>query len=143
MPRSKNRAYNQQLRNKTRNLNHATLTPQDQKMKTAEKHFVVQSMLGRPFRKFNVIVERDDGDWFSSEDDLREGLILGVMKRLELQYPNGCENWSILIRHLKRKLKSNRRLYFYCNVADIRDRISSQNIDKFEYFSFTKEGNPL
>ena len=143
MPRSKNRAYNQQLRNKTRNLNHATLTPQDQKMLCVKKLFVVQRMLGRQVRKFNLIVERDDGFWFSSEDDLREGLILGVMKRLELQYPNGSENWRILIRNLKRKLKSNRRLYFYCNVADIRDRISSQNIDKFEYFSFTKEGNPL
>ena len=139
MPRSKRKKDHNQVRT----LNHATLTPQDQKMLCVKKLFVVQRMLGRQVRKFNLIVERDDGFWFSSEDDLREGLILGVMKRLELQYPNGCDNWSILIRHLTRKLKSNRSFYFYCNVADIRDRISSQNIDKFEYFSFTKEGNPL
>tara|TARA_R100000388_G_scaffold40368_1_gene31069 strand:+ start:191 stop:559 length:369 start_codon:yes stop_codon:yes gene_type:complete len=119
-------------------LNHAKGTPQHQKFILAQKFFKVQEILGRPFKKYNLLITQDDGDWFSSEDDLSEGFINSVLKKRERQYKDGCNNWNIMYAMKSRGLKDNQRFFCYCNLSNDRDGDYGK-IDKFEYFTWKQQ----
>jgi len=107
-------------------------TPQHQKLIIAKKHFIVQMILGRPFKKYNLLISRDDGDWFSSEDDLKDGFIMNVLKKKEEEYKYGCQNWDTMYAMKSRGLKDNQRFFCYCNLSND----SGDKINKFEYFTW-------
>eukprot|EP01046_Picozoa_sp_COSAG06_P089653 COSAG06_NODE_36024_length_452_cov_2.524079_1_plen_80_part_10 len=80
MPSKKQRAKakKQQVRSSFEFLDHKEDTPKMKKLQLARAHYLVQKVLSRPIKKYNLLYTNDDGDWFSSEDDLTEGLILNV-----------------------------------------------------------------
>ena len=133
--RNKKKAIKDCVKEKTQRLNHAQGTPQHQKLIIAKKHFIVQKILGRPFKKYNLLISQDDGDWFSSEDDLKDGFIMNVLRKIEEQYRYGCQNWDTMYFIKSQGLKDNQRFFCYCNLSNDRD----DKIDKFEYFTWKGE----
>lgn len=136
--RNKKKAIKDDVKGKTLCLNHAEDTPQHQKLIIARKHYIVQKILGRPFKKYNLLISKDDGDWFSSEDDLSEGFINNVLKKTEAQYKYGCQNWNIMYAMKSRGLKDNQRFFCYCNLSNDRGGYYGK-INKFEYFTWKEE----
>ena len=140
--KNKKKANRNDVKNKTQRLNHVEGTPQQQKLLLARKHFIVQQMLGRPFKKYNLIISKDDGDWFSSEDDLKDGLIIGVMTKLEAENKDSCANWNVMYAFKSRGLKDNQRFFCFCNLSNESSSLTDKNnikIDKFEYFTWKQE----
>ena len=136
--RNKKKANNNDVKGQTQRLNHKKGTPQHKKFISARKFFKVQEMLGRPFKKYNLLISQDDGDWFSSEDDLSEGFIMNVLKKREEQYEYGCANWDTMYYLKSKDLKDNQRFYCYCNLSN--DRGGEYGLaDKFEYFTWKQE----
>jgi len=116
-------------------------TLKEKKFKEAKKHYYVQKALGRPIKKFNLLICRDDGDWFSSEDDLAEGFIISVLKKLEAQYPDNCQNWYIMYALFAAKKKQEEQFFCYMDVSDHRQCGGEKSIiDKFEYFTWKEAG---
>ena len=110
---------------------------QNAKLETAQKHYIVQKALGRPIKKYNLLISKDDGDWFSSEDDLDGGLIMGVLVKLEKEHPINCGAWTLMYRLASVKaILEGRQFFLYANVSDHR----SDGINKFEYFHWSEEG---
>jgi hypothetical protein len=136
--RNKKKAIHNDVKGSIRRMNHTQGTPQHEKFILARKIFIVQEMLGRPFKKYNLLITRDDGDWFSSEDDLSEGFINSVLKKCESQYKDGCANWDIMYAFKSKGLKDNQRFFCYCNLSNDRDGVYSK-IDKFEYFTWKQQ----
>jgi len=130
--RNKKKAIKDCVKEKTQRLNHVENTPQHQKLIIAKKYFIVQMILGRPFKKYNLLISRDDGDWFSSEDDLKDGFIMNVLKKKEEEYKYGCQNWDTMYAMKSRGLKDNQRFFCYCNLSND----SGDKINKFEYFTW-------
>ncbi len=116
-------------------------TLKEKKFKEARKHYYVQKALGRPIKKFNLLICKDDGDWFSSEDCLNDGLIIGVLKKLEAQYPDNCQNWYAMYAIRAMDIEEDKQLYCYMNVSDHRECGGEKSvIDKFEYFTWKEAG---
>ena len=92
MPSKKQRAKakKQQVRSSFEFLDHKKDTPHMKKLQFARARYLVQKMLGRPIKKYNLLYTNDDGDWFSSEDDLTEGLILNVLRAKQVLHPTSA-----------------------------------------------------
>ena len=136
--RNKKKANKNDVKGNTRRMNHTQGTPQQQKFILARKFFKVQEILGRPFKKYNLLITQDDADWFSSEDDLSEGFINNVLKKREAQYRDGCANWNIMYALKSRGLTDNQRFFCYCNLSNDRSGEWGK-IDKFEYFTWKEQ----
>ena len=133
--RNKKKGNKNYVKNKTINLNHQEKTPQQKKFLTAQKIMTVQKMLGRPIKKYNLLLTREDGDWFSSEDDLKDGFIMSVFKKLALKYPQGCANWFVMYAMKSHDLKDNQRFFMYAKVGT-GDGEYDKDIDMFEWFTW-------
>ena len=119
--------------------NHSKHNPQMKKLNDARKFVEIQKMLGRPMRKFNLLYSLDDGDWFSSEDDLKEGLIKSVLSRLSRENPVNCSAWSQMYQLKSKKTKDDKQFFMYANLSN--DRTISKSIDKFTYFTWEEQIN--
>jgi|9_EtaG_2_1085328.scaffolds.fasta_scaffold15800_2 hypothetical protein len=114
---------------------------QKKKLETAQKHYIVQQALGRPIKKYNLLISRDDGDWFSSEDDLDGGLIMGVLVKLEKEHPINCGAWTLMYRLASVKpVLEGRQFFLYANLSDLKYENVTGDINKFEYFHWSEEG---
>lgn len=114
-------------------------------MREAQKHYWIQKELGRPIRKYNLLICRDDGDWFSSEDNLKDGLIMSVLKKCEEQEPFNCGGWRLmyLTNALKKPTAIQGEYKFFCYImlSDIRTLGGEESVfDKFQYLNW-KEGH--
>ena len=136
--RKKKKANRNDVKGSTRRMNHQKGTPQHNKFILAQKFFKVQEILGRPFKKYNLLITQDDADWFSSEDDLSKGFINSVLKKREREYKDGCNNWSIMYAFKSKGLKDNQRFFCYCNLSNNRGG-DYDKIDKFEYFTWKEQ----
>jgi len=109
----------------------------------AQKHYCIQEALGRPIRKYNLLICKDDGDWFSSEDDLKEGFIMSVLKKCEEQDPINCGGWRLMyLTYALRKTKVvDPKFFCYIMLSDIRTLGGEKSVfDKFQYLTW-KEGS--
>ncbi len=118
-------------------MNHKKGTPQEKKLILARKFFEVQKMLGRPIKKYNLLLSKEDGDWFSSEDDLHDGFIMSVFKKLEREQPINCANWFVNYALKSHDLKDNQRFFMYAKIGkgggeDEYDK----DIDMYEWFTW-------
>ena len=114
---------------------------QNAKLETAQKHYIVQKALGRPIKKYNLLISKDDGDWFSSEDDLDGGVIMGVLVKLEKEHPINCGAWTLMYRLASVKpMLEGRQFFMYANVSDLKYQNVTGDINKFEYFHWSEEG---
>jgi hypothetical protein len=134
--RNKKKGVKNDVRGKTQRLDHKVGTPEEKKLLYGRKAFAVQDMLGRPLRKYNLIISQDDGDWFSSEDDLKDGFIMSVLRKREQQYPNGCGNWDTMYLLRSHGLKENQRFLCYCDITEDRRLTRDSPFDKFEYITW-------
>jgi len=133
--RNKKKATNNDVRHTHQRIhNRSEHNPQMKKLNQARKYFEVQKMLGRPFKKYNLLYSLDEGDWFSSEDDLSEGFIYGVLARLERENPVNCRGWKIMYEHKTHSMKDDTQFFMYANLCD--NHISLNIIDKYEYFTW-------
>ena len=112
---------------------------QMKKLNQARKYFAVQKILGRPFKKYNLLYSLDEGDWFSSEDDLSEGFIYGVLARLERENPVNCGAWKIMYQSKTHSMKDDRQFFMYANLSE--NPANRDIIDKYEYFTWTEEAS--
>ena len=138
MPSKKQRAKakKDQVRSSFEFLDHKKDTPHMKKLQFARAHYLVQKMLGRPIKKYNLLYTNDDGDWFSSEDDLTEGLILNVLRAKQVLHPGNCQNWVLMYTMLSKDLPDDRQYFFYANLAaepEVKDGVC---INPFEYFGW-------
>ena len=102
---------------------------------TYQKLFAVEYMLGRPFKKYNLLISKEDGSYFSSFDSPFSRSAQEKIKKLMCEFPDGTENWD-LFWTIKAKqhsiLHTDDDIQFYCflSVADFKD------IEKFERASW-------
>ena len=139
MPSKKARAKatKQEHKNSFQKLNHKDNTPEMKQLRLAEAHFEVQKKLGRPIKRYNLLYSTDEGDFFSSEDDLSEDLILSVLRSKGVDEPINCGAWSIMYKLLSKDMEEDKQFYMYANLSNNRV-IKHKNItiDKFQYFTW-------
>ena len=148
MPSKKHRAKasKQQCRNTFQDLNHQENTPQMRKIRNANASYEVQRLLGRPIKRYNLLYSQDDGDWFSSEDNLEGGDILRILRKKGIEDMN-CGYWQMAYILKSKNLLENQQFFFYANVADNRStqekmkRKSGVAINKYEYYMWKKTIN--
>tara|TARA_R110000822_G_scaffold30765_2_gene89368 strand:- start:235 stop:675 length:441 start_codon:yes stop_codon:yes gene_type:complete len=144
MPSKKSRAKasKQEVKHSFERLNHKDNTPKMKKLHIARFHFQIQKMLGRPIRKYNLIYTTDDGDMFYSEDDLSDGLIMGVLGNKTICEPINCGGWSMMYHLECQGMKDDKQFYMYANLSDISHDCLSRDevtLDKFDYFTWKEE----
>lgn len=147
MPSKKARAKasKQEVKHTFQKLNHKDNTPEAKKLKIARGHFLVQAMLGRPLKRYNLLYSTDGGDMFSSEDDLSEDLILSILRSKGVDEPINCGGWSLMYKLLSKDMDEDKKFYMYANLSSVPVTYSDHifpgiSIDKFEYFTW-KETN--
>ena len=117
--------------------------PQMRQLNVGRAHFEVQKQLGRPIKKFNLLYSLDDGDWFSSEDDLNEGFIKGVLNRLSREHPVNCGGWKEMYELKSRNITDDKKFFMYANLSDecsvVPSGWTAPPIDKFKYFTWSSE----
>ena len=141
MPSKKNRAKasKQQCRNTFQDLNHQENTPQMRKIRNANASYEVQRLLGRPIKRYNLLYSQDDGDWFSSEDNLEGGDILRILREKGIKDKN-CGYWQMAYKIKSKNMPENHQFFFYANLADNRSTQAKLKlrtgvaINKYEYF---------
>ena len=105
--------------------------PFDEKAILASQNlFMVERMLGRPFNKFNLIIIKDDGQYFSSSDDFME--ILTYIKNANTEY--SAEYFKYIISNI-----DDKTFYACINIMDKPDIVKSRGevigiIDMTYYF---------
>ena len=143
MPSKKARAKasKQEVKHTFQKLNHKDNTPEAKKLKIAQAHFLVQVALGRPKKRYNLLYSTDEGDFFSSEDDLSEDLILSILRTKEVYEPN-CGGWSLMYKLLSNDMDEDTEFYMYANLSNERGcgcrAFPGISIDKFEYFTWKR-----
>ncbi len=140
MPSHKKPCLHQVKGNNMSLKSHQEGTPQKKKMETAQKMMYVQHMLGREIKKYNLLINKDDGLWFSSEDDLHDGFIFSVLEKLEKENPFNCGGWRLMYLLKSKGVGTNHekeKFFCYCNVSS-----PYLGIDKYEYFTW-KEYNEM
>ena len=118
---------------------HKENTPEMKQLRMAQVNFEVQKALGRPFRKYNLLYTTDDGDWFSSEDDLKDNLIMNVLRHKQIKYGENCDNWSLMYRLKSLHMKPNQQFYMYANLSSKPETRKNITIDRFSYFTWKIE----
>ena len=114
-----------------------------QKMTEAQKHYWIQKALGRPLKKYNLLICKDDGDWFSSDDNLKDGLIMDVLGKLEKQDPIRCYGWRLMYLMQSRKPsqlgEGEKQFFCYIMMSDIRTLGGEKSVfDKYEYLTWNE-----
>tara|TARA_R110000823_G_C15656839_1_gene471582 strand:+ start:130 stop:561 length:432 start_codon:yes stop_codon:yes gene_type:complete len=139
MPSKKQRAKasKQEVSHTFQKLNsHKDNTPEKRKLKNARAAFEVQKMLGRPIKKYNLLYSADDGDWFSSEDNLADDFILNILRCKSIAEPINCGNWQLMYKMLSKDMPDNQQFYMYANLSDTPFTLKGVSINKFEYFTW-------
>ena len=116
---------------------------QKNKLLYARKLYTIQSLLGRPIKKYNLLVSKNAGDWFSSEDDLSEGLIMRVIEQMETDNPINCGGWKMMYGLKSTNLPDNQRFCCYINLCDDDERETTHppDLEKFEYYHWKETIN--
>jgi len=120
-------------------------TVSTQKMREAQKHYWIQKALGRPLKKYNLLICRDDGDWFSSDDNLKDGVIMGVLGKLEKEQPINCGGWRLMYlmnaQRPSKVIEGETQFFCYIMMSDIRTLGGEESVlEKYEYLTW-KESN--
>lgn len=144
MPSKKSRAKasKQEVKHSFERLNHNDNTPKMKKLHLAHRHFVVEKMLGRPIRKYNLLYATDNGNMFSSEDDLADGVIMGILQRMSREEPINCGFWNMMYVLQSKDMKDDKQFYMFANLSDISHDCLSRDgvtLDKFDYFTWKEE----
>jgi AICAR transformylase/IMP cyclohydrolase PurH len=119
--------------------NHKENTAEMKQLALAQVNFEVQKALGRPIRKYNLLYTTDEGDYFSSEDDLKDNLIMNVLRHKQIKYGENCANWSLMYRLKSLHMKSNQQFYMYANLSSKPETRKNITIDRFSYFTWKIE----
>jgi hypothetical protein len=96
-------------------------------------HYVVQEMLGRPRKRFNLLLTTDEGDYLSTEDSLSEGLIMSVLKRHGDQNEEKCGGWCLLYLMESLQMDDDKTFFFYANLRDVPEVNKFGQADPYEY----------
>jgi len=115
-------------------------TPNNKQLNALLGSFAVQDMLGRPQKRYNLIIKKPEGDYFSSSNNRLE--LVQYLKKLEDNSGDiNIKGWSIyyLITSLKSQERGNDVKYFMlCSTYDFDKRLGSGKhlkLDKYEYVS--------
>ena len=132
--RKKKTNNNQTKTHKSLN-SHQDNTADMRKLRLAQANFEVQRMLGRPIKKYNLLYSTNEGDMFSSEDDLKEGFILEVLRKKAIEHPQGCQNWNLWYMLKSKDLDDDKQFFMYANLGDTITRRGISH-DKYEYWTW-------
>ena len=126
-----------ETKNTHRRMSRETRTPHMLKLREAQKHFYIQEALGRPIKKYNVIVERDEGDLLLTQDSMTGGGIEKYMRHLQLEFTHQCNCWWLMYQHTAKVVLNNHKK-FYLYICLSHKPVSDKH-DRFEYYSWTQE----
>jgi len=115
-------------------------TPNKQNLNALLGSFKVQEILGRPTKRYNLIIKKPEGDYFSSSDNRLE--LVKYLKKLEDNSNDiNIKGWSIY--YLITSLKSEERgegvkYYMVCSTYDFEKKLTGGQqlkLDKYQYVS--------
>ncbi|MGI9554653.1 MAG: hypothetical protein ACR2M6_01660 [Vampirovibrionia bacterium] len=96
-------------------------------------HYLIQEMLSRPRKRFNLLLTTDEGDWLTTEDSLMEGNIMGRLKRLAEQNEEKFGGWMLLYVMETIKMDDDKTFFFYANLRDVPEVNKFGQADPYEY----------
>ena len=96
-------------------------------------HYVVQEMLGRPRKRFNLLLTNDEGDWLTTEDSLMEGNIIGRLKRLAEENEEKFGGWAMLYLMETINMDDDKTFFFYANLRNVPEANKFGQADPYEY----------
>jgi len=96
-------------------------------------HYLIQEMLSRPRKRFNLLLTTDEGDWLTTEDSLMEGNIMGRLKRLAEQNEEKFGGWMLLYVMETIKMDDDKTFFFYANLRDVPEVNNFGQADPYEY----------
>ena len=106
----------------------SSFSENENQMKLAKTFFEVQQMLGRDFKRYNLLVSSGTGDWFSSSDnssDLMEYIQNQQLRSQVLDvawgnFNNGYDydlTYSLLSSYSYDKHKNDKQFFMYINLS--------------------------
>ena len=134
MPSKKNRAKasKQQSHSFYSIKSHKENTPDWKKMRMAEARYLVQRQLGRDIKRYNLLYTTNEGDMFSSEDNLSE--ILDILRSKSVNEPINCGGWSLMYKLNCNNMPEDKQFFMYANLSDTPFTRNTVSINKFDYF---------
>ena len=118
--------------NKKCNKSNTSNTP-NSSITACRTAFYVEKMLGRPFKKFNLLIIKDEGQHFSSSENFLE--IASYIKNANADYSAEYYLWVMRVM----KDNSDKTFYACINIRDMPEIITVQDklvgvIDTTRYF---------
>jgi len=102
--------------------------------------FAVQQMLGRPTKRYNLIIKKPEGDYFSSSDNRVE--LVQYLKKLEDNSGDiNIQGWSLyyLMTSKTSEIRGGSvKYYMLCSTYDFANG-KHMKLDKYEYVSVSVE----
>ena len=98
-------------------------------------NFEVEKILGRPIKKYNLIIMDDKGNRFSSSDN-RFQLVQYLKRCEELDYGN-CNGWALWYLIQSRTTPEDKNFYMIASLRDFDKVVAGRRckLDKYEYIS--------
>jgi len=119
-------------------LDEKSMTDENKKeLNVARKCFMIQDMLGRPTKKFNLLIHNDQGQLLKYSDDITD--ILTKLSSLWVEHGDNCCGWNIMFAIKASVVKENDRNFFmFCNVGTEPFKIDGVCIDPFMYYTWSQ-----
>ena len=119
-------------------LDEKSMTDEHKKeLRVARKCFMVETMLGRPTKKFNLLINNDEGQLLKCSDDITH--ILTKLSLLWMEHGDKCCGWNIMFAMKASVVKDNDRNFFmFCNVGTEPLKYDGVSIEPFMYYTWSQ-----
>tara|TARA_R110001632_G_scaffold13157_6_gene45250 strand:- start:813 stop:1169 length:357 start_codon:yes stop_codon:yes gene_type:complete len=113
-------------------MNSIPNTPQ---LNSLSVNFAVEKMLGRPIKKYNLIIMTDEGNSFSSSDNRVE--LVQYLKKCEDRDSHNCNGWALWYLLQSITTPEDMKFYMIASLRDFDKVVQGRRckLDKYEYVS--------